>query len=122
MLQIGIIIRVGACLRHGGGDSLRHCHVLQTQVAQQVEIEVADRGVGIPPEDLLRVFDKFYRVHRPDNVAGTGLGLSICKGIVEAHGGRIAAENRPGGGTVIRFTLPVAEVTVADGVEKNGRR
>jgi two-component system sensor histidine kinase KdpD len=58
---------------------------------------------------LLRVFDKFYRVHRPDNVTGTGLGLSISKGIVEAHGGRIAAENRPEGGTIIRLTLPVAE-------------
>jgi two-component system, OmpR family, sensor histidine kinase KdpD len=79
------------------------------QVAQQVEIVVADRGIGIPPEDLQRVFDKFYRVHRPDNVTGTGLGLSISKGIVEAHGGRIAAENRPGGGTVVRLTLPVAE-------------
>jgi two-component system sensor histidine kinase KdpD len=79
------------------------------QVAQHVEIVVADRGIGIPPEDLQRVFDKFYRVHRPDNVTGTGLGLSISKGIVEAHGGRIAAENRPGGGTVVRLTLPVAE-------------
>jgi len=79
------------------------------RVAQQVEIEVADRGIGIPPEDLQRVFDKFYRVHRPDNVTGTGLGLSISKGIVEAHGGHIAAENRPGGGTIIRLTLPVAE-------------
>ena len=79
------------------------------QVALQVEIVVADRGIGIPPEDLQRVFDKFYRVHRPDNVTGTGLGLSISKGIVEAHGGRIAAENRPGGGTVVRLTLPVAE-------------
>jgi len=79
------------------------------QVALQVEIVVADRGIGIPPEDLQRVFDKFYRVHRPDNVTGTGLGLSISKGIIEAHGGRIAAENRPGGGTVVRLTLPVAE-------------
>ena len=79
------------------------------QVAQQVEIVVADRGIGIPPEDLQRVFDKFYRVHRPDNVTGTGLGLSISKGIVEAHGGHIVAENRPGGGTIIRLTLQVAE-------------
>jgi two-component system sensor histidine kinase KdpD len=81
------------------------------QVDLRVEIQVADRGVGIPPEDLQRVFDKFYRVHRPDNVIGTGLGLSISKGIVEAHGGRIVAENRPGGGTIIRLTLPVAEAS-----------
>ncbi len=79
------------------------------QVGHEVHIEIADRGVGIPPQDLLRVFDKFYRIQRPDNVAGTGLGLSICKGIIEAHGGRIAAENRPGGGTVIRLILPMSE-------------
>jgi two-component system sensor histidine kinase KdpD len=72
-----------------------------------VEITVADRGVGIPPEDLTRIFDKFYRVQRPGNVNGTGLGLAIGKGIVEAHGGFISAENRPGGGTVITIALPV---------------
>ncbi len=74
-----------------------------------VEIEVADRGVGIPEQDLLRIFDKFYRVQRPDNVVGTGLGLAICKGIVEAHGGSITAENRPGGGTIIRVTLTATD-------------
>ncbi|MGD0610578.1 MAG: sensor histidine kinase KdpD [Anaerolineales bacterium] len=72
-----------------------------------IEITVADRGVGIPPEDLNRIFDKFYRVQRPDNVSGTGLGLAISKGIVEAHGGFISAENRPGGGTIITIALPV---------------
>ncbi len=80
-------------------------------VGQEIEIDVADRGIGIPPEDLGRVFDKFFRVQRPDNVTGTGLGLSICKGFVEAHGGRIWAENRPGGGTVIKLTLPMAKAT-----------
>jgi two-component system sensor histidine kinase KdpD len=68
---------------------------------------VADRGVGIPAEDLARVFDKFYRVRQPRNVGGTGLGLSICRGIVEAHGGWIRAERRPQGGTAITFALPV---------------
>ncbi len=70
-----------------------------------VEINVADRGVGIPSENLTRIFDKFYRVQRPDNVSGTGLGLSISKGIIEAHGGHIEAENRPGGGTIIKILL-----------------
>jgi len=73
-----------------------------------VEIEVADRGTGIPPEDLSRVFDKFYRVRRPGSVSGTGLGLSICQGIVQAHRGFIVAENRSGGGTAITVALPVA--------------
>ena len=60
----------------------------------------------MPPEDLERIFDKFYRVHRPAEVSGTGLGLAICKGIVEAHGGRIWAQNRPDGGTVVTVALP----------------
>jgi len=72
-----------------------------------MEIEVADRGTGIPSEDLTRIFDKFYRVQRPDNVSGTGLGLSISKGIVQAHGGFIAAENHQGGGTIITISLPL---------------
>jgi two-component system sensor histidine kinase KdpD len=76
---------------------------------KEVQIEIADRGFGIPPQDLLQVFDKFYRIEHPGSVAGTGLGLSICKGIVEAHGGRIIAENRSGGGTIIRLILPQAE-------------
>jgi two-component system sensor histidine kinase KdpD len=71
----------------------------------EAHIQVADRGVGIPADDLERVFDKFYRVQRPGQVSGTGLGLSICKGIVEAHGGRIWAENRDGGGTVVTVAL-----------------
>jgi two-component system, OmpR family, sensor histidine kinase KdpD len=72
-----------------------------------LELAVTDRGQGIPPEDTERIFDKFYRVHRPESVGGTGLGLAICKAIVEAHGGRIQARNRPGGGTMISITLPL---------------
>jgi two-component system sensor histidine kinase KdpD len=72
------------------------------------EISMADRGTGIPHDDLARVFDKFYRIQNPDNVGGTGLGLSICKGIVEAHGGFIVAENRSGGGTIVTIGLPLA--------------
>jgi two-component system sensor histidine kinase KdpD len=75
----------------------------------EIQIEIADRGFGIPPADLLQVFDKFYRIDHPGSVAGTGLGLSICKGIVEAHGGHIVAENRDGGGTIIRLVLPAAD-------------
>jgi two-component system sensor histidine kinase KdpD len=70
--------------------------VIVRSAGSMVEIEVADRGPGIPPEDLDRVFDRFYRLQRPDSLGGTGLGLSICRGIVEAHGGAIHAQNRPG--------------------------
>jgi two-component system sensor histidine kinase KdpD len=74
-----------------------------------VEINVADRGLGIPPNEISRVFEKFYRVQRADGTGGTGLGLSICQGIVEVHGGRIWADNRHGGGTIITLTLPVEQ-------------
>jgi two-component system sensor histidine kinase KdpD len=55
------------------------------------------------------VFDKFYRIPVPEGAGGTGLGLSICKGIVEAHGGRIKAENSDGGGLKIEISLPLLE-------------
>ena len=73
----------------------------------QIEIEVADRGMGIPPDDLEHIFDRFYRLQRPGDAGGTGLGLSICRGIVEAHGGTIRAQNRPGGGASLAITLPL---------------
>jgi two-component system sensor histidine kinase KdpD len=76
-------------------------------VDQVIYVSVNDRGIGIPADDLEQIFEKFYRVQRPDKISGTGLGLSISKGIIEAHGGRIWAENRPGGGTTITFSLPL---------------
>ncbi len=74
-----------------------------------VAIQVADRGPGISASDRERIFEKFYRVEQPGNPSGTGLGLAICKGIVEAHRGRIEAEPRAGGGTMIIFTLPLQQ-------------
>jgi two-component system sensor histidine kinase KdpD len=73
-----------------------------------LEIEVGDQGPGIPQEYLTKVFNKFFRLNRNEKVGGTGLGLAISKGIVEAHEGRIWAENRPGGGSKIVFALPFA--------------
>lgn len=73
----------------------------------EVRFEVADRGPGVPPADLTRMFDKFYRVQQRGSAGGTGLGLSICKGIVEAHGGRIWAQNRAEGGTLVSVALPM---------------
>jgi len=70
-------------------------------------IEVADRGPGVPEEDLPRLFEKFYRGPQTQNKSGAGLGLSICKGIVDIHGGTLSAENRPGGGMRFRFSLPL---------------
>ncbi|HET9922182.1 MAG TPA: ATP-binding protein, partial [Ktedonobacteraceae bacterium] len=79
----------------------------------QVVICVADRGPGIPPREIERIFDKFYRVRAKEaetRVVGSGLGLAVCKGLIEAHGGRIWAENREGGGALFCFTLPVTPV------------
>lgn len=72
-----------------------------------LQIELADRGPGITSGEEKRIFEKFVRgsVSR----GGIGLGLTICKAIIDAHGGRIWAENRPGGGAVFRFTLPIGE-------------
>lgn len=74
----------------------------------EIFIKISDRGIGIPQEDLEKVFDKFFRVSRPESVTGTGLGLAISKGIIEALHGTINATNRPGGGTVITISLPKA--------------
>jgi two-component system, OmpR family, sensor histidine kinase KdpD len=76
---------------------------------QSIAVEVADEGIGIPAGERERIFDKFYRVQRGDRQgAGTGLGLSICKGIVEAHGGHIAATSPlQGRGAVLTVTFPI---------------
>jgi two-component system sensor histidine kinase KdpD len=71
-----------------------------------IAVEVADRGLGLKPGEEAQVFEKFYR-GSPGTTRGAGLGLAICRGIVEAHGGRIRAANRPEGGAVFQFTLPI---------------
>ena len=83
--------------------------VRASQQGADVLVEVADTGPGIPPEDLPRVFERFFRGDRsrPSQGGGTGLGLAIAKHVVEAHGGRIwvESEGRPGQGATFRFTL-----------------
>ena len=80
---------------------------IQARVEEEmIHVQVSNQGPQIPPEDLERIFDKFYRITAADRVTGTGLGLSICKGIIQAHGGRIWAENVPDG-LAFNFTLPL---------------
>jgi len=76
-----------------------------------VEVRVSDSGIGIPAEEVERIFERFYQSpsHRGESVRGTGLGLAIARHVVEAHGGRIWAENREGKGSTFVFTLPVDE-------------
>ena len=76
-------------------------------VGDQVEVTIADLGPGLPPGAEEQVFEKFYRGDAAHRTGGVGLGLAICRGIVEAHGGRLRAANRAGGGAAFVFTLPV---------------
>lgn len=87
------------------------------QVDAAVRVDLADRGPGLAPGDELRVFDKFYRGGADRSRGNVGLGLAICKGMVEAHGGRIWAEARPEGGVIFRFTLPLDGIPPVIGVE-----
>jgi signal transduction histidine kinase len=73
-----------------------------------LELRVRDTGIGIDPEELPKIFDKFYRVKHPSTrqVIGTGLGLSLVKGQVEAHRGTVEVDSEVGRGTVFRVLLP----------------
>ncbi len=73
---------------------------------EYMQAQVKNQGPPMPAEHLDHIFDKFYRVTAADRVTGTGLGLSICKGIVEAHGGRIWAENLTDG-LALNFNMPL---------------
>ena len=73
----------------------------------EVIVMVKDRGLGVTAKDLPHLFDKFYRARQTEKISGTGLGLAICKGIVDAHRGRIWAKQRTGGGSIFAFALPV---------------
>jgi len=79
----------------------------ETTAAGEIHLSVSDQGPGIPPAELERVFDAFVQSSlTKDGSGGTGLGLAICRKIVEAHGGHIHAENRPGGGATFHIHLP----------------
>lgn len=91
---------------HGGAVS-----VGARQEGKDVVVWVADQGVGIPPDDIPKLFSKFFRVENKDmvNIRGTGLGLALIKDIVEAHKGRVWVESKLGEGSTFFFTLPAAK-------------
>lgn len=84
-------------------------HISCSTIGDSVQISVSDEGVGIREEDLLRIFERFYRVHDAEtsNISGFGIGLYLCAEIIKRHGGKIWAESRLGEGSTFRFTLPV---------------
>lgn len=89
-----------------GGGEIR---VRVEDLADEAQVTISDNGVGIPPEALPYLFQRFYRVSNPHtNAQGLGLGLYITKALVDAHGGQIRAESTVGQGTTISFTLPYA--------------
>ncbi|GEM_PF-4218061 len=111
--MFGDAAKIGRAIRNVLANSIKYSPdgsaitILGVEAPQRVEIQFADEGPGIPPEDLPHVFEKFYRgsmhVRRTQ---GTGLGLAIVRHIVESHGGSVSAGNQPGGGALISITLP----------------
>ena len=80
--------------------------LLAQPIPGEVRFAVRDTGVGIPADEVSRIFERFYRVDKSRSGSGTGLGLSIAKHIVEAHGGKIWAESVEGQGSTFYFTIP----------------
>lgn len=91
----------------------RVCLRAEREASNQIRFSVSDNGPGLAPEALARLFDRFWQARRADR-RGIGLGLTICKGIVEAHGGRIWCESAPGAGTKFLFTLPSSTPVLAE--------
>jgi two-component system sensor histidine kinase KdpD len=89
------------------GDASQPIEVDVRVHPDEVEVEVLDRGKGIPPGEEDAIFERFYRATDSQRAEGTGLGLAISRAIVRAHGGRIMARARDGGGSVFGFTLPL---------------
>ena len=90
-----------------GGQVRLHAAV-QTPDGQAVRFSVQDSGTGIAPDDLPRIFERFYKADRSRASSGTGLGLAIARHLVEAHGGQIWAESEIGKGSTFYFTIPMA--------------
>lgn len=100
---------IGNAVKYSPNES--EVHVSAQRKDAMLRITVRDNGFGIAPEDQARIFDRFFRVRRPETreIEGTGLGLAIVKKLVEAHGGEIGVDSHLGEGTAFYITLPLAE-------------
>ena len=88
---------------HASPESARTLSIHTARVGDSVQVDVSDRGPGIKPDELERVFDMFFTT----KTGGMGIGLAICRSIIAAHGGTLTAMNVPGGGAMLRVVLPV---------------
>jgi signal transduction histidine kinase len=125
--------RVGQVLHNLIGNAIKYSpqggkiSLAAARADDGVLVTVSDQGVGIPRHQWNKIFEPYHRAETTGKIGGTGLGLAICKGIVEAHGGRIWVESTPGVGSTFSFTLPLARVPDPDpipnghGVDLSGR-
>ncbi len=98
-------ILVDNAMRHGAGEV--EIGLAVDQAGRRAELTVADRGPGIPSGDEERIFERFHQADGARSGDGAGLGLAIAATIVEAHDGRVSAEQRVGGGALFRVDLPL---------------
>jgi signal transduction histidine kinase len=94
-------------------NSFVHLTVEHLASEHAVRLTVKDSGIGMPPDELPKIFDQFYQIEKQGSRQGTGLGLSLTKGFVELHGGTIAVESQPGSGSTFMITLPVHYLATA---------
>jgi two-component system, OmpR family, sensor histidine kinase CiaH len=115
-----LLILLDNALKHTpeGGN----VHVALSHAGSRARLQVVDSGPGIPPADLPRIFDRFYRSDAARTGEGSGLGLSIGKWISEAHGGQITASNGPHGGAVFTVTLPLTRVGTSESSQTESRQ
>jgi two-component system sensor histidine kinase KdpD len=104
-------------IKYSPKDSIIQISAWTTQ-KQEIQVRVKNQGPPVPEPELERIFDKFHRITAADRITGSGLGLSICKGIIQAHGGRIWAENLPDG-FAFNFSLPLIWEGASPRVELN---
>jgi two-component system sensor histidine kinase KdpD len=112
LIELVLVNLVENAVRYTSEETPLHISVTPTEA--EVVVSVADEGAGIAEAERDKVFEKFFRgTLARSNDGGAGLGLMICRAVVQAHGGRIWAKARPGGGACLEFSLPLTSPAAA---------